>query len=69
MRSEKLRIGLEGTDRQAPPMPRLTTIFARWWERARGRDLLAQLDEQARRDLGVSEAEIWRETHKAPWEA
>ena len=68
MRTEKLRIGPVGADRQAPP-PRLTAIFVRWRERARERDVLAQLDEQARRDLGVSEADVWRETHKAPWEA
>lgn len=39
-----------------------------WRERARERAELARMDYFARQDIGVSEADIWREVRKAPWE-
>jgi uncharacterized protein YjiS (DUF1127 family) len=47
----------------------LTTIIARWIARARERNTLAHLDDIARRDLGISESDVWAETRKAPWQA
>lgn len=47
----------------------LTALFARWLERARERTTLAHLDDLTKRDLGISDSDIWRETRKAPWQA
>jgi uncharacterized protein YjiS (DUF1127 family) len=40
-----------------------------WRERARERAELAQMDNFARLDIGVTEADVWREVRKAPWES
>ena len=40
-----------------------------WRERARERAELARMDNFARLDIGVTEADVWREVRKAPWEA
>ena len=68
MRSEKLKIGLLDASRQGA-RPRLTEVLASWRARARGREALAHLDDLERRDLGLTEADVWRETHKSPWQA
>ena len=46
----------------------LLARLALWRERARQRAELGRLDEFARKDIGISEADVWRETRKAPWE-
>ena len=47
---------------------RIVATLALWRERARQRVELAHLDDVSRRDLGITEADVWRETRKAPWE-
>lgn len=47
----------------------LASILARWIERARERTTLAHLDAIAKRDLGISDSDVWAETRKAPWQA
>lgn len=51
------------------PAYRIVAALSLWRERARQRAELAQLDEISRRDIGVTEADVWREIRKAPWEA
>ena len=46
---------------------RLLAGFARWRERERQRAALAQLPPYILRDLGLSDADVWRETHREPW--
>jgi uncharacterized protein YjiS (DUF1127 family) len=46
----------------------VTARLARWLERAREREELARLDPLTQRDLGLSDADIWRETRRAPWQ-
>ena len=40
-----------------------------WRERARERAELARMNSFARQDIGVTEADVWREVRKAPWES
>lgn len=47
----------------------LAAIIGRWIERARERSTLAHLDPLTKRDLGISDSDIWAETRKAPWQA
>lgn len=47
---------------------RLAATLAQWRERARQRDELAHLDALTLRDLGLADADLWRETRKSPWE-
>ena len=49
----------------------LTRVFAtltEWLGRARQRNNLAQLDAWTMRDLGLTDADIWRERQKFPWQ-
>ena len=70
MTTEKLKIELLGVRGQASRVPwRISDVFARWRARARGRDVLAHLDALTRQDLGLTEADVWRETKKPPWQA
>ncbi len=39
-----------------------------WRARARGRRLLAQLDEHMLRDIGIDRARVWQETGKWFWQ-
>ena len=48
---------------------RVVATLARWRERSRQRAELARLDRLSRRDIGVTDADVWRETRKAPWQA
>ena len=43
--------------------------MAAWHERARGRRLLATMDERLRRDIGITRFEVIRETSKPFWRA
>jgi uncharacterized protein YjiS (DUF1127 family) len=75
MRLENLKIDEMGFRPQAGPRPRrrensmkgAVTILARWRERARQRAELARLGRLAREDIGITEADVWRETRKPPW--
>jgi uncharacterized protein YjiS (DUF1127 family) len=51
------------------PLSRLTATVLRWQRRARERAELLQLDARSKRDLGLGDAEIWREISKARWQA
>jgi uncharacterized protein YjiS (DUF1127 family) len=52
---------------QAAPKPSLRAALAAWWERAKQRDELAQLDAWSRRDLGVGDADVWNEVRRPFW--
>jgi uncharacterized protein YjiS (DUF1127 family) len=77
MRLADLNIGEFQFHNQAPPKGSLVSqpvqgivaALALWRERARQRAELARLDHRARKDIGVSEADVWREIRKAPWES
>jgi uncharacterized protein YjiS (DUF1127 family) len=45
----------------------LAERIARWRERARGRALLAAMDERMLKDIGLSRAEAWREANTPFW--
>lgn len=47
---------------------RFIATLALWRERSRQRAELTRLNEFSRQDLGITEADVWRETRKAPWE-
>ena len=47
---------------------RLRGAAAGWRARARGRRLLAQLDEHLLRDIGIDRARVWQETGKWFWQ-
>ena len=71
MRLANLNVG-EVVVRYQPVAERKTggllAALAVWRERARQRAELAQLDYAQRRDIGITEADIWRETRKYPWQ-
>lgn len=75
MRLEDLNIGEISLYNQAVSVGsghgvvhRLMATLALWRERSRQRAELARLNEFSRQDLGITEADVWRETRKAPWE-
>jgi uncharacterized protein YjiS (DUF1127 family) len=47
---------------------RAGALLAEWYGRARQRETLARLDAWAMRDLGLTDADVWREQRKYPWE-
>ena len=49
-------------------LTRVFAVLAEWFERARQRSTLAQLDAWTMRDLGLTEADILRERSKLPWQ-
>ena len=49
-------------------LSRIAMTLACWRARVRSRHELARLDQHTQRDLGLSDADIWRETRKAPWQ-
>lgn len=75
MRLENLKINEIGFHHQAGtrrrrrdhPVKGVVTTLARWRERARQRAELAHLSRLARVDIGITEADVWRETRKPPW--
>ena len=46
---------------------RVARAMAMWRDRARGRRALASLDARLRRDIGITEIEVWREANKPFW--
>ena len=67
----------------APELPSYRTDAGRWlwhqllqlmaavskWRECRAqRARLAQLDDWTMRDLGLTDADVWRELHKLPWQ-
>ena len=70
MNTENLTLSPCGTAPQrGSTTRRIAQTLACWRQRARQRDELAQLDAANLRDLGLNDADIWRETRKAPWES
>jgi uncharacterized protein YjiS (DUF1127 family) len=68
MTSEKLNMQLvRPCQETAAVRPSLVAAVACWRKRARQRDELANLDEWMRRDLGVSEADVWNEVRRPFW--
>ena len=47
---------------------RVIDSLAKWRTRAEQRSALAHMQAWDRRDLGLSEADVWRETRKWPWQ-
>jgi uncharacterized protein YjiS (DUF1127 family) len=45
---------------------RVAAAFTSWRAREEQRRTLAQLSDHLMRDLGLSDADIWRETHSSP---
>lgn len=76
MRLENLNIGSAGFVNQAPPrgdstyfsVYRLVGALEQWRNRAKQRAELARLDQALRQDIGVTDADIWQETRKRPWQ-
>ncbi len=46
---------------------RVANCLVVWHMRARGRRALATLDARLRRDIGITELEVWREVNKPFW--
>jgi uncharacterized protein YjiS (DUF1127 family) len=69
MDSGKLNLELPRTTPQPGTPRRLSAILGLWRERYRQRTTLAHLDELAHRDLGITDADVWREAGKPPWQA
>jgi uncharacterized protein YjiS (DUF1127 family) len=68
MTSEKLNLQLvQPCQARAAMRPGLSAAIAEWRKRARQRDELANLDDWMRRDLGVSEADVWNEVRRPFW--
>jgi uncharacterized protein YjiS (DUF1127 family) len=55
----------------ALPLPgigrRFLAVLMSWRDRARQRRALAQFNPYMLRDIGLSEADVWRETRLPPW--
>jgi uncharacterized protein YjiS (DUF1127 family) len=47
---------------------RMFTTLACWRNRSRQRTKLAELSYTERKDIGVTEADVWREVRKRPWD-
>jgi uncharacterized protein YjiS (DUF1127 family) len=70
MTTERLSVELHcGGESTVSLVQRLSTRLARWRRRAQGRSALAQLGPLERRDVGLSDADVWRESRKPPWQA
>jgi len=46
---------------------RIASAFSAWRAREEQRRALAQLSDHLLRDLGLSEADVWRETRGSSW--
>lgn len=76
MRLADLNVGEIAFHNQALPkgfvatgrLSRVIAELALWRERSRQRAELARLDEFGRKDIGVSQTDVWHEVSKAPWE-
>jgi uncharacterized protein YjiS (DUF1127 family) len=69
MKAENLKLNQWSMDRLEPDARGFAAVVGRWIERARERNTLAHLDDIAKRDLGISDSDVWAETRKAPWRA
>lgn len=77
MRLAKLNVGDVGLGYQAvrreeapkSSVKRMLATAALWRERAKQRAELARLDRVLRQDIGITEADVWREVRKFPWQA
>ncbi len=75
MRLENLKIDHNSFYDQGAPrhnlldgsVNRVVAVLAQWRERTKQRSELAHLDRLARRDIGITEADVWRELRKPPW--
>jgi uncharacterized protein YjiS (DUF1127 family) len=65
-RRSSRRIGLHGLPRI---IAYLSSAFSDWRRRARERRTLARMDPRELRDLGITRADVWRETRKPRWRA
>lgn len=68
MTSEKLNIDL--VDPRLQPtrlLQRIATALGEFQARVRQREALAALEPAILRDLGLSEADVWRELRKPSW--
>jgi uncharacterized protein YjiS (DUF1127 family) len=69
MTTERLSFDLLDVGPSRPGvMSRVLAAFASWRTRARQRTALARLSAHMLRDIGLTEADVWRETRLLPWE-
>jgi uncharacterized protein YjiS (DUF1127 family) len=64
------RISLELIELPRPAsgiVRRLLAAVALWRHRVQQRQVLSQLDERMLRDIGLTPADVWRETRLPPW--
>jgi uncharacterized protein YjiS (DUF1127 family) len=67
MTTESLRLSTPCPAQARSVRERVLATLGLWRRRSRERRALAQLSPWALHDLGVSNAEVWAEIHKAPW--
>lgn len=46
---------------------RFTAAIKRWRHQREQREALAQLDSRMLQDIGITPADVWRETHSQHW--
>ena len=63
-----LRLRALGSDASPQLLGKLRRQLAHWQERARSRYLLQQLDDRMLRDVGLSRADVDRESAKYFWQ-
>lgn len=69
MTTERLSFDLLDLGPRPPGiLRRLRLVLARWRRRARQRAALARLSAHMLRDIGLSEADVWREMRRPPWD-
>jgi uncharacterized protein YjiS (DUF1127 family) len=69
MTSERLSLELIEL---GPPRPsfvhRLWAAWIGWRKAVEQRDALARFDARMLRDIGITEADVWRETQRSTWD-
>jgi uncharacterized protein YjiS (DUF1127 family) len=69
MKSENLPLNhLHPSALSAGALHRLAETLVAWHRRARERAELTQLDAWTKRDLGLSDGDVWREAQKSRWQ-
>lgn len=69
MSAENLTVSRCGAKPQARTNANFAELLAAWRRRVEQRSRLAELDELALRDLGLSATDVWLETRKTPWQS
>jgi uncharacterized protein YjiS (DUF1127 family) len=67
MTSERLSVEILDLPLPLNLASRILAAIARWRDRERQRNALAHFDARMLRDLGITEADLWRESRMPPW--